>query len=146
MEKLQKQVDKQKKERLRDLAKIQARFFLEKFFVPFFDGLCESQGYTVDKVVTILIDEGTTLDNIFEENLDKTSNLMTTPEFRVVFSAIRPIIDNTDDWIKQHSLVLLEVMEEVRPSVAEIISTKEGGREWFANSLIGLKHMLFSQP
>ena len=139
-------MDKQKKERLEDIAKIQARFFLEKFFVPFFDGLCEVKGYSVDQVVTILIDEGTTLDNLFEENLDRTSNLMTTPEFRVVFSAIRPIIDNPDEWIEEHSLVLLEVMDEVRPSTAEIISTKEGGRKWFADSLIGLKHMLCSQP
>ena len=139
-------MDKQKKERLEDIAKIQARFFLEKFFVPFFDGLCEVQGYSVDQVVTILIDEGNTLDNLFEENLDRTSNLMTTPEFRVVFSAIRPIIDNPDEWIEEHSLVLLEVMDEVRPSTAEIISTKEGGRKWFADSLIGLKHMLCSQP
>jgi hypothetical protein len=139
-------VDKQKKERLEDIAKIQARFFLEKFFVPFFDGLCEAQGYSVEQVVSILIDNGETLDTIFEENLDKTSNLMTTAEFRVVFTAIRPIIDKPDEWIEDHSLILLEVMDEVRPSVAEVISTKEGGRKWFADSLIGLKRMLMSQP
>jgi len=100
----------------------------------------------LDQVVTILIDEGTTLDNIFEDNLDRTSNLMITPEFRVVFTAIRPIIDKPDDWIEDHSLILLEVMEDIRPSTAEIISTKDGGRKWFSDSLIGLKHMLMSQP
>ena len=146
VEKLQKQVDKQKRETAENIAKIQAKFFLEKFFVPFFDGLCEARNYTLDQVVTNLIDEDTTLDSLFEENLDRTSNLMASAEFRVVFSAIRPIIDNPDEWIKEHSLVLLEVMHEVRPSTAEIISTKDGGRKWFADSLIGLKHMLMSQP
>lgn len=129
-----------------DIAKIQARFFLEKLFIPFFDGLCESQNYTLDEVVTILIDEGTTLDNIFEDNLDRTSNLMTTAEFRVVLTALRPIIGKPDEWVDDNSLVLLEVMEEVRPSVAEIISTKEGGRKWFSDSIIGLTHVLSSVP
>ena len=139
-------MDKQVLKRKEDIAKIQARFFLEKFFVPFFDGLCEAQNYTLDQVVTILIEENKTLDSLFEENLDRTSNLMSTPEFRVVFSAIGPIMNASDDWFEENSLVLLEVMEEVCPSVAEIISTSDGGRKWFSDSIIGLKHMLFSQP
>ena len=146
VEKLQKIVDKQVRDRMEDASKIQASFFLKKFFVPFFDGLCEVQGYTLDQVVTKLIEEDKTLDTLFEENLDKTSNLMASSEFRVVFSAIRPILDKPDDWIDEYSMVLLEVMHDVRPNVAEIISTSDTGKEWFAKSLIGLKHMLVSQP
>ena len=97
-------------------------------------------------MVTILIDEGTTLDNIFEDNLDRTSDLMSTPEFRVVFSAIGPLMNASDEWFEEYSGVLLEVMEEVRPSVAEIISTKDGGKKWFSDSIIGLKHVLASVP
>ena len=140
---LQKKVDRKISDRVDAAAKEQARFFLVKFFLPFFEGVCEVSGVTLEAAISELIVDNVTLDEIFEENLEKTSSLMASPEFRVVLTTVRPIVDKSDKWIKSHSIIILEVMEEIRPEVYKVILETDNGKEWFVASLIGVRDMLF---
>jgi len=140
---LQKKVDKKVSDRRDAAAKEQARFFLLKFFIPFFEGVCEVSGVTLEAAISELIIDNKTLDSIFEDNLDKTASLMASPEFRVVLTTVRPVVDKSDKWIKNNSMVILEVMEEIRPEVSKVIYETENGEEWFIASLIGVRDMLF---
>ncbi len=140
---LEKKVDKKKTNRKRSAAKEQARFFLQKFFLPFFDGVCEANGVSLEAAISELIVENKTLDEIFELNLDKTASLMASPEFRVVLTTVRPVIGKSNDWIRTHSVIILEVMEEIRPEVSNVIYDADTGEEWFVASLIGVRDMLF---
>jgi len=140
---LQKKVDKKISDRVDAAAKEQARFFLVKFFLPFFEGVCEVSGVTLEAAISELIVDNVTLDEIFEDNLEKTSSLMASPEFRVVLTTVRPVVDKSDKWIKNHSLIILEVMEEIRPEVYKVILETDNGKEWFVASLIGVRDMLF---
>ena len=140
---LQKQVDKKKADTTKAAAKEQARFFLVKFFLPFFEGVCEVSGVTLEAAISELIVDNVTLDELFEENLEKTSSLMASPEFRVVLTTVRPVVDKSDKWIKSHSVIILEVMEEIRPEVSKVILETDNGKEWFVASLIGVRDMLF---
>lgn len=143
---LQKKVDKKVADRIEAAAKEQARFFLIKFFIPFFEGVCEVKGIKLEQAISELIDENKTLDDIFEENIERTSSLMGSPEFRVVLTTVRPIADESDEWIEKHSLIILEVMEDIRPELAEVVYEADNGRKWFADSLIGIRKMLFKMP
>jgi len=140
---LQKKVDRKISDRVDAAAREQARFFLVKFFLPFFEGVCEVSGVTLEAAISELIVDNVTLDEIFEENLEKTSSLMASPEFRVVLTTVRPIVDKSDKWIKNHSLIILDVMEEIRPKVSKVILETDNGKEWFVASLIGVRDMLF---
>ena len=140
---LQKKVDKKVSDRRDAAAKEQARFFLLKFFIPFFEGVCEVSGVTLEAAISELIIDNKTLDSIFEDNLDKTASLMASPEFRVVLTTVRPVVDKSDKWIKNNSIVILEVMEEIRPKVSKVIYETDNGKEWFIASLIGVRDMLF---
>ena len=140
---LRKKVDKKVADRRDAAAKEQARFFLLKFFLPFFEGVCEVSGVTLEAAISELIIDNKTLDEIFENNLDKTASLMASPEFRVVLTTVRPVVDKSDKWIKNNSMIILEVMEEIRPEVSKVIYETDNGKEWFIASLIGVRDMLF---
>jgi len=104
---LQKKVDRKISDRVDAAAREQARFFLVKFFLPFFEGVCDVSGVTLEAAISELIVDNVTLDEIFEENLEKTSSLMASPEFRAVLTTVRPVVDKSDKGIKNHSLIIL---------------------------------------
>ena len=153
VDRLQKEVEALKKtvhnraiEKAEYAARIQAAFFLRKFFIPYFEGVCEVKGTTIEEGFLILIKEGRTLDQVFEENIARTKDLMVTPEFRVVLSTLRPIANQSNEWIDEKSHTLLDVLQEIRPPLEAIIRQTEGGEQWFSESLIGIRRMLFQNP
>lgn len=140
---LQKKVDKKVSDRVEAAAKEQARFFLVKLFIPFFEGICEVKGIKMEEAISCLIDENKTLDKIFEENIEMTSSLIASPEFRVILTTVRPIADKSDKWIKDNSKIIIEVMDEIRPEICKVIYSADNGVKWFTHSLIGIRNMLF---
>lgn len=140
---LQKEVKRKVADRRDAAAKEQARFFLVKFFLPFFEGVCEAKDISLEATISELIADNVTLDEIFEENIDKTAILMASPEFRVVLTTVKPVVDKSDKWIKNNAMIILEVMEEIRPKVSKVIYETDNGKEWFIASLIGIRDMLF---
>lgn len=140
---LQKEVKRKVADRRDAAAKEQARFFLVKFFLPFFEGVCEAKDIRLEAAISELIADNVTLDEIFEENIDKTAILMASPEFRVVLTTVKPVVDKSDKWIKNNAMIILEVMEEIRPKVSKVIYETDNGKEWFIASLIGIRDMLF---
>ncbi|GAJ09992.1 unnamed protein product, partial [marine sediment metagenome] len=52
----------------------------------------------------------------------------------------------SDEGIKDRMVVLLEVMEKIRPPMANIIITTPGGQKWLYQSLVGLRNILFGAP
>lgn len=143
---LQKKVDKKVSNSVEAAAKDQIRFFLVKFFIPFFEGVCEVKGIKLEQAISDLIDENKTLDELFEDNIEKTSSLMESPEFKVILTSVRPIANESDEWIEDHSLIILEVMKEIRPEIAKVIYEADNGMKWLVDSLIGIKKMLFTMP
>ena len=140
-------LNKQKSElREEQAARKQAHFFLLNFFIPFFEGVCENRTMTPEEGIITLIQDNETLDQILLSNREQAAQLVDLPEFRVVISAIRSIADKDDKWIKEKSQVLLEVLEEVNGTLANSINKTKGGKKWFSDSLIGLKHVLFKSP
>ena len=71
---------------------------------------------------------------------------MSQPEVRVITAVASPLGNMTDEWIRDKMTVLLEVMEKIKPSLANIIITTPGGQEWFYESLKGLRNILFGKP
>ena len=90
-----------------------------------------------------LIQNNETLDKLMTSNKEKAAQLVNLPEFRVVISAIRPIADKDDKWIKEKAPILLEVLEGVNQGLFNKIKNTKGGKKWLADSMIGLKHVLF---
>ena len=153
VDKLQKEVDALKKkvqnrtmEKAEYVARIQAGFFLRKFFIPYFEGVCDVKRTTLEEGFLVLIKEGKTLDQVFEENMARTKDLMVTPEFRVVLSTLRPIANQSNEWIDEKSHTLLDVLQDIRPPLEAVIRQTEGGEQWFSDSLVGIRRMLFQSP
>lgn len=140
---LQKQVDKKVSDRVEAAAKDQARFFLVKFFIPFFEGICEFKGIRMEEAISALIYENRTLDEIFDENLEMTSSLMASPEFRVILTTVRPMADKSNKWIKDNSKILIDVLEEIHPEICTVITDTDGGEKWLFDSLFGIRDLLF---
>lgn len=129
-------------DRVEAAAKEQARFFLVKFFIPFFEGICEVKGIKMEEAISELIDDNRTLDKIFEENIEMASSLMASPEFRVLLTTVRPIADKSDKWIKDNSTIIIDVMKEIHPEMCKVISDTDGGEKWFIDSLFGIRNLL----
>ena len=146
IEMLEKKFKDQELEKERKMAQIQASIFIEKMFIPFFEGLCEAKGTTLEDGIADLIQNDETLDEIITKNAVRTNILMKEPEFQIVLMASRPIADKSDEWIKEQSMILIEVMNEIRPTLAQIIWQNDKGRDWFENSLIGLRNVFFRVP
>jgi len=125
------------------IAKTQARFFLSKLFIPFFEGVCDVNGVTLEDGIKDLIDKNITLDNILKENMDKTQELMKQPEFRIIYSVVAPISEKPPEWISEKSETIIEVMDEIRPELATIIREHENGHTWFSQSLLGIRNLIF---
>ena len=87
--------------------------------------------------------EEATFGKIAKDNPEALAELLSQPEITVIIAIANPLGSMPDEWIKQKTTVLIEVMKEIRPSLANAILETPGGIEWFYNSLTGLKDILF---
>lgn len=134
------------KEKATVAARMQAQVFLESIFAPYIDGLCNGWGLSPEDGLRSLIENEVTLDKLAYENRDALMEFLSQPECSVIVAAARPIGDVSDEWIKDKMGVLLDVMRKIRPLLANTIITTTGGKEWFYESLMGLRDILFGKP
>ena len=122
---------------------MQVRLLLEKIFAPYMDGLSSVWGVTPEEGLHLLISENTTFDQIAQNNPQALKELLSIPEVNVIITIAAPIRDVSDEWIKEQMNTLLDVMKDIRPTLARGIMETPGGTEWFYESLIGIKKILF---
>ncbi len=145
-EDLEEKIRSKKSEKATVAAKVQARMFLERIFAPVMDGYCEEWGVSPEEALQILIKEEATLGKIAADNPEDLAKWVSQPAIRVVIAATGPLGNVSDEWIKDKMTVLLEVMGNIRPLLANAIIETSGGREWFYESLTGLRNILFGKP
>lgn len=143
---LEENVRIKKAEKATVAAQVQARIFLESIFAPYMEGLCDIWGMSPEEGLLVLINENASLDKIANDNREALTEFMSQPEVRVITAVASPLGNMTDEWIRDKMTVLLEVMEKIKPSLANIIITTPGGQEWFYESLKGLRNILFGKP
>lgn len=93
-----------------------------------------------------MIKEEATFGKIAKDNPAALAELMNQPEIRVIVTVASPIGNLSDDWIKEKMEILFNVMVDIRPELARGIVETPGGQEWFHDSLIGLRNILFGKP
>ncbi len=120
--------------------------FLLAFFAPYMDGVCSIWGVSPKEALQILIEEKATFGKIAKNNPKDLANLMNVPEVKATVRIANALKDVSDEWIKEKMNVLLKVMEDIRPELASGIIETPGGTEWFYDSLIGLRKILFPKP
>lgn len=125
---------------------MQAQLFLEKIFAPYMDGVCKVWGVSPAEGLRLLIEEKTTFGSIAKNNPEALKELLDQPEIQVIVAIASPLKDVSEEWIEEKTGVLFDVMVDIRPELARIIVDTEGGKEWFSNSLTGLKDILFGKP
>jgi len=128
------------------LARMQARIFLERIFAPYIDGVCSAWGVSPEDGLQTLIKEDATFGKIAADNPEALAELTNQPEIKVLFAIASPLRDVSDDWIKEKTDILFEVMVDIRPELARGIADTPGGTEWFYDSLTGLRNILFGKP
>jgi len=143
--KLEENIRIKKAEKATAAAQVQARIFLESIFAPYMEGLCDIWGLSPEEGLRVLINEKASLDRIANDNREALTEFMSQPEVRVITAIASPIGNVPDDWIRDKMTVLLEVMEKIKPSMANIIITTPGGQDWFYESLKGLRDILFGK-
>ena len=143
---LEKKIRTKKVEKATASAQVQARIFLESIFAPYMDGLCDIWGLSPEEGLRVLIKENVSLDRIANDNRETLTEFLSQPEIRVITAVARPLGNMPDEWIKDKMTVLLEIMEKIRPELANAIITTPGGQKWFYDSLVGLKNILFGRP
>lgn len=126
-------------------ARLQARIFLDRIFKPYIDGLCEGLGLDPGSGVQRLIESETTIDKLAVDNREALEAFLAQTECRVVIAIAGPVARKPDEWIRERADGLLEEMEVSYPDMAKAIIDSPGGREWFAESLIGLREILFGK-
>ena len=143
--KLEENIRIKKAEKATAAAQVQARIFLESIFAPYMEGLCDIWGLSPEEGLRVLINEKASLDRIANDNREALTEFMSQPEVRVITAVASPLGNMPDDWIRDKMTVLLEVMEKIKPSMANIIITTPGGQDWFYESLKGLRDILFGK-
>ena len=144
--KLEEKISAKASEKATALARMQARIFLERIFEPYMDGLCRVWGVSPEEGLRILIKEEATFDKIAADNPDALSELMNQPEIKILVAIASPLRDVSDDWINEKMDILFDVMVDIRPELARIIADTPEGKEWFYDSLTGLRNILFGKP
>ena len=129
-----------------DAARLQARLFLQMLFIPYVEGLCEGFGTTPEEGMKTLVEDEATLGDLFKTNRESMADLLSKPECRVAIAIASPVAGKDEEWLQEKSELLLDVMGEVRPRLSETIRETPGGTEWFYDSLIGLRNILFGKP
>ncbi|TET87374.1 MAG: hypothetical protein E3J34_02165 [Dehalococcoidia bacterium] len=125
---------------------MQAKIFLERIFAPYMDGICSAWGVTPEEALRILIKEEATFDKIAKHNPQALKELLNQTEIKVIVGIASPLGNMSDEWIKKKSDILFEVMMDIRPELARGIADTPGGTEWFYQSLVGLRDILFGKP
>lgn len=125
---------------------MQARLFLEKIFAPYMQGICKVWGVSPEEGLRILITEEATFGKIASDNPQALAKLMEQPEIKVILAIASPLKDVSDDWVQEKMDVLFDVMVDLRPELARIITETPEGKKWFYDSLTGLKNMLLGKP
>jgi len=143
---LEEKIRTKKAEKATASAQVQARIFLERIFAPYMDGLCDVWGLSPEEGLRVLIKENASLDRIANDNREALTEFLNQPEVRVIAAVARPLGEVSDEWIKEKTGVLLEVMWKIRPELANVIITTPGGQRWFHDSLTGLRNILFGKP
>ena len=129
-----------------DAARLNARLFLQILFIPYVEGLCEGFGTTPEDGMKKLVEDEATLGDLFGTNRESMVELLSKPECRVAIAIASPVAKKDEEWLQEKSDLLLDVMGEVRPRLSEAIREIPGGPEWFAESLVGLRNILFGKP
>lgn len=143
---LEKKIKAKASEKATALARMQARIFLERIFSPYMDGICKTWGVTPEEGLRILINDNATFGKIAHDNPEALAELMNQPEIKAIIAIASPLKDVTNDWVNEKTGILFEVMAELRPELARGIAETSGGTEWFYQSLIGLRDVLFGVP
>lgn len=146
IEGLQEKIKTKSSDKATAIARVQARLFLEIIFAPYMDGLCGGWGVSPEEGLRRLITQKSTLDKIAADNPAELMVLMSTPELQKIIEIASPLGNVSDEWVNEKMGILFEVMVDIRPELARIIVDTPGGREWFFDSLTGLKNILFSEP
>ncbi len=110
------------------------------------DGICKGWGVSPEEGLSILIKEEATFGKIAAENPKALAELMNQPAIKAIVGIASPLKDVSEEWIKEKADILYEVMVEIRPELARGIAETPGGTEWFYESLIGLRKILFGKP
>ena len=100
---------------------------------------------TPEEGITKLIKENNTIDKIATRNHTETANFLKLPELNVLRSMASDILSNPDTWYTDNSPLVLEVMDNLRPTLSHTIRNTEGGTQWFTDSLIGIKALLLQK-
>lgn len=143
---LREKIRLQKAEKNTVVAQEQARFILETFFAPYIDGACSEWGVSPEDALRILIDEKATFGKIAVDNPTDLKKLRNHPPVKKIIDMASPLKDVSDEWIKEKADILFKVMKDLRPELASIIAETPGGTEWFYDSLIGLREILYGKP
>jgi len=144
--KLEERISAKASEKATALARMQAKIFLERIFEPYMDGLCSIWGVSPEEGLHILITEKATFGMIAKDNPEALAELMNQPEMKVVVAIASPLRYVSDDWINEKMDILFDVMVDIRPELARIIAETPEGKEWFYDSLTGLRNILFGKP
>lgn len=148
IEVLEEKIQAKKTKKATVAAQVQARIFLERIFAPYMDGVCQELGVSPEEALRILIDDESTLGKIAHDNPEDLAELVNQPGVKVITAiAVHGGLGNvSEDWIEEKMTLLLEVMRNIRPSLANVIITTPGGQKWFHDSLVGLRDTLFGMP
>lgn len=143
---LEENIRTKKAEKATAAAQVQARIFLERIFAPYMDGICDVWGMSPEEGLRVLIKENLSLDRIANDNREALKEFLSQPEVRVITAVASPLGNVSDEGIKDKMVVLLDVMRNIRPEIANVIITTPGGQKWFHESLIGMRNILFGKP
>ncbi len=127
------------------LARMQSRLFLEQIFSPYINGVCKVLEVSPVEGLRKLILDDKTVGKLAKENPEVVSEFISLPEMKVLIAIARPLKNVSEEWIEEKMDVLFEVMSEIRPELAKIITDTPNGIEWFYDSLTGLRDILFGK-
>ena len=126
------------------LARMQSRIFLEQIFSPYINGVCTVLEVSPEEGIRKLILDDKTVGKLAKDNPEVVSEFLSLPEMKVLIAIASPLKNVSKEWIEEKMDILFEVMSEIRPELAKIITDTPNGTEWFYDSLTGLREVLFS--
>ena len=126
------------------LARMQSRLFLEQIFSPYINGVCKVLEVSPVEGIRKLILDNNTVSKLANNNPAAVSEFLDLPEMKILIIIARPLKNVSKEWIEEKMDILFEVMSEIRPELAKIITDTPNGIEWFYDSLTGLRDILFS--
>ncbi len=144
IEKLDAEIKEKASKKATALARMQSRLFLEHIFSPYINGVCNVLEVSPEEGIRKLILEDKTVGKLAKNNPEVVSEFLSLPEMKVLIAIASPLKNVSKEWIEEKMDILFEVMSEIRPELAKIITDTPNGTEWFYDSLTGLRDVLFS--